>query len=121
MEVTASLNRYRQSPRKVRLVASALAGKKVDDAMNFLRVTVKRSAAPLEKLLESAISNAKAHNIEPGSLFVKSITVDEGPTMKRFMPRAFGVAKRINKRTSHVKLVLASQEVAAPKAAKAKK
>jgi large subunit ribosomal protein L22 len=120
MEVTASLNRYRQSPRKVRLVASAIAGKKVDDAMNILRVTVKRSAAPIEKLLASALSNAKSRNIEPSSLFVKTITVDEGPTMKRMMPRAFGVGKRINKRTSHVTLVLASKEVAAPKAKKAK-
>lgn len=116
MEVRASLNQYRQSPRKVRLVAEVIRGKKVADALVLMRVAVKRASSPLEKLIRSAVSNAKNnHSLEESKLYVKNITVNEGPTLKRFMPRAFGMAKRINKRTSHIELTLATKEAGGAK------
>ncbi|NCS98774.1 50S ribosomal protein L22 [Candidatus Parcubacteria bacterium] len=101
--VKAELKNYRQSPRKVRLVADLIRGKKAEDALTLLDFTVKRSSDPLRKLLESAIANAK-HNfdIPVNELFVKEIRVDEGPTLKRFRARAFGRASGIKKRTSRV-------------------
>lgn len=103
----ASLNNYRQSPRKVRLVASMLRGKSVAEARRILRTAVKFASLPLLKLLESGVANAK-HNakVGPESLFVKSILVDGGAVMKRSMPRAHGSAYQILKRTSHISLVL---------------
>ncbi|MES2953365.1 MAG: 50S ribosomal protein L22 [Patescibacteria group bacterium] len=112
MEVRASLNRYRQSPRKVRLVAAAINGKRASEALVFLGVTAKRSAGPIAKLVSSAVANAKNRQLDIETLYVKSVTVNEGPTLKRFMPRAFGVAKRINKRTSHVEIVLSDEKKA---------
>lgn len=101
--VKAELKNYRQSPRKVRLVADLIRGKKVDDALTLLTFTVKRTSNPLKKLLESAIANASHNfNIPIGELFIKEIRVDQGPTLKRFRPRAFGRASAINKRTSRV-------------------
>lgn len=102
----AFLKNYRQSPRKVRLVADLLKGKKVDDAMVELDFLVKRASIPLKKLLMSAVANAKATGANVEDLFIKEFRVDKGLVMKRFMPRAMGRASRINKRTSHVILVL---------------
>ncbi len=101
--VKAELKNYRQSPRKVRLVADLIRGKKVDEALTLLTFTTKRSSDPIKKLLESAIANAD-HNfsLKKQDLFVKEIRVDEGYTMKRFRARAFGRAASIRKRTSHV-------------------
>lgn len=101
--VKAELKNYRQSPRKVRLVADLIRGKQVQDALTLLDFTVKRSSDPLRKLLESAVANAK-HNfdIPVNELFVKEIRVDEGPTLKRFRARAFGRASGIRKRTSRI-------------------
>lgn len=105
--ITASLKNYRQSPRKVRLVANLIKGKKVTDAINMLEVVTKRSAGPLSALINSAVANAKNNfNIEKDTLVVKELRVDGGVVMKRSMPRARGSAFPIKKRTSHVLVVL---------------
>jgi large subunit ribosomal protein L22 len=91
--ITAKLNDYRQSPRKVRLVANLIKGKKVEDAKSSIKFLVKRASKPLSDLLDSAIANA-AHNfnITADKLFVKEFRVDEGAVLKRRMPRARGMA-----------------------------
>ena len=101
--IKAELKNYRQSPRKVRLVADLIRGKKAQDALTLLTFTVKRASDPIKKLLESAIANANHNfNISASELFVKEIRVDEGPTLKRWRARAFGRAAEIKKRTSRV-------------------
>lgn len=108
MDITAKLNYFRTAPRKVRLVADLIRGKKIETVMNQLKFCPKKTASPLIKLLKSAISNAK-NNFkikDSENLYVKKITVDEGPTLKRHMPRARGVASPIRKRTSHITLIL---------------
>ncbi len=120
--VTASLTNYRQSPRKVRLVANLIKGKSVTAAMDMLGVTTKRASDPLAKLLASAVANAKNLNIPLEGLVVKECRVDLGLTMKRHMPGARGTAFPIKKKTSHVHLVLAPKATKAIKApAKTKK
>jgi len=104
--VTASLTNYRQSPRKVRLVASLIKGKTVAQAMDLLGVTTKRSSDPLAKLIQSAIANAKDRGIGTDNLIVKECSVNQGVTMKRMMPGSRGSGFGIKKKTSHVKLVL---------------
>jgi len=107
----ATLKQYRQSPRKVRLVADLIRGKKVDRALTDLEFASKRASSVLKKLLDTAIAGAKHNfNVEKGDLFVKEITVDKGPTLHRWIPRARGRATPINKRTSHITVVLAEQE-----------
>lgn len=107
MEITAKLNDYRQSPRKVRLVASLLKGKKVEEAKNSLSFLVKRASSPLLNLLNSAIANAKNNfSLDEKELYIKDFRVDAGVTLKRRMPRARGMAYPINKRTSHVLIKL---------------
>lgn len=110
-EIKAQLNYYRMSPRKVRAVADLISGKQVTDALTQLNFANKRSALPLVKLLKSAISNAKNNfNIaDESKLMVKSMTVNGGATLKRYMPRARGVSNIIRKRTSHVAVVLEEQ------------
>ena len=105
--ITAKLNDYRQSPRKVRLVVNLMKGKKVEDAKNSLTFLIKRASKPLCDLLDSAIANAEHNfNITADKLFVKEFRVDEGVVLKRRMPRARGMAYPIKKRTSHVFLQL---------------
>ena len=106
----AILKNYRQSPRKVRLVADAVRGKKVADAITTLRFMPKRAAEPVKKLIESAFANAKNSSIETGSLIVKEISVNEGPILKRTMPRARGSANLIRKRTSLISVILGIKE-----------
>lgn len=103
MQITAKLNDYRQSPRKVRLVANLVKGKKVEEAKDILNFLVKRAAKPLSDLIDSAVANA-AHNfnLQKDNLFIKEFRVDEGTILKRRRPRARGMAYPINKRTSHV-------------------
>ncbi|MBP6855078.1 MAG: 50S ribosomal protein L22 [Candidatus Pacebacteria bacterium] len=116
----ASIPNYRQSPRKVRLVADLIKGKKVKDAELALSFLPKRAATPLLVLLRSAVANATQNSgIKVENLVVSDVRVDKGVTMKRFMPRARGSASRINKRSSHVLLVL-SEKVEKVKAVKAK-
>ncbi|MFH1713304.1 MAG: 50S ribosomal protein L22 [Candidatus Jacksonbacteria bacterium] len=107
MEVKAKLRYYRQSPRKVRLVTSFIRNLDVKSALDQLRFANKRAAEPIRKLIESAVANAK-HNFElnPNNLYIKHITVDDGPTLKRWRARAFGKAAMIKKRTSHVSVIL---------------
>jgi len=105
--ITARLNDYRQSPRKVRLVANLVKGKKIEDVKNTLAFLVKRASKPLSDLIDSAVANASHNfNISADQLYVKEFRVDEGAVLKRRMPRARGMAFPINKRTSHIFLEL---------------
>lgn len=106
--VRAKLRNFRMSPFKVREMADIIRGKGVEDAMNILEFTPRKSAVAMKKLLGSAIANAENnYNLDPDKLFIKTVFVDEGQTWKRFIPRAQGRAARINKRTSHITLELA--------------
>jgi large subunit ribosomal protein L22 len=107
----AFLKNYRQSPRKVRLVAELIKGKRVADALLILDTLPKRASGPVSKLLMSAISNAKQASIKEDNLFVENVTVNKGIVLKRSMPRARGSASRINKRTSHVALLLIEKTI----------
>jgi len=108
--VTAKLRFLKMTPRKVRLVADLVRGKQVDVACNALKVLNKRAAKPILKLIDSASANAK-HNfsLKEEGLKIETITVDDGPTAKRWMPRAMGRATTIRKRTSHVKIILTGE------------
>lgn len=110
--VKAELKNHRQSPRKVRIVADSIRGKSIEQAINILTFTSKKASLPLRKLLDSAISNATHNfNLKTEYLFVKEITVDGGPIIKRWRARARGRAFPIHKHTSHVKVVLAEKDV----------
>lgn len=108
----ARLSNLRIAPRKVRLVADLIRGKKVSQARDVLRFTIKKSRDPIWKLLESAVANAentaieKNERIDTDELYVTRIMVNEGRTLSRFQPRARGRACKIRKRSSHVELVL---------------
>ncbi|MFB3886872.1 MAG: 50S ribosomal protein L22 [Thermodesulfobacteriota bacterium] len=107
MEIRARLRFVRVGPRKARLVADLIQGKGSEEALNILTFTKKSAARILTKLLKSAIANAtQKKTIDVDKLYVKKIAVDQGPTMKRFQPRALGRATMIRKRTSHITLVL---------------
>ncbi len=107
MEVKAKLRYLRMSPRKVRYVADLIRGKNVNEALTTLNLSVKKAAKPLKKLLESAIANAKeTGKIDIDNLKIHRLLVDEGPTLKRFRPRAMGRATMIRKRTSHITIIL---------------
>lgn len=115
MEVKAQLRHLRMSPRKVRLVADLVRNKKVEEAQNILKFTVKRATNPLLKLLNSAIANAENNfKLDKSKLFISEIKVDQGPTLKRWKPRARGRVDPINKRTSHVTLILDTSEEVQP-------
>jgi|SRR3989344_978615 len=106
-EVTAQLNRLRVAPRKVRAVANFIKGKDVVKALYQLEFLMKRSAPHLIKLLKSAISNAEHnYNMVKENLYIKDLKVDEGVKLKRFKAKGFGRAARIQKKTSHIEIVL---------------
>ena len=105
----AFLKNYRRSPRKVRLVAGLLRGKSVKQAIAELDFLAKRSGMPFKKLLLGAVANAKQIGANTENLFIKELRVDKGITMKRMMPAAMGTGHRINKRTSHLSLLLAER------------
>lgn len=110
MQVSAKLNNYRKSPRKVRLVASLLRGLDAGKAENQLKFLVKGSAPDFEKLLKGAIANAENNfGLSKDNLFVKDIIVNEGTKLKIWLPRAYGKATLILKRTSNVELILAEK------------
>lgn len=103
----AILRNYRQSPRKVALAAALVRGKTAGVAITQLRFATKRASAPLIKLIESALSNARSQGVaNPEGLTIQEFRVDQGVTLKRMMPRARGSAARILKRSSHVILTL---------------
>jgi len=108
-EITAQLNNYRQSPRKVRIVAGAIRGKSVKESKSILDFVTKRATGPLHKLLNSAVANAKELGVSTENLFVKAITVDGGKILYRRRPAAHGSAHTIHKRTSHIKITLAAK------------
>lgn len=100
----AKLNYLRIAPRKVRLVADIIRGKSVFDARNILGFTIKKAAHPMLKLLNSAVANAGDMPVE--NLFISKVEVNEGPKLKRSRPRARGRAYEIQKKTSHIIIVL---------------
>ena len=100
----ASLNNYRQAPRKVRLIADLIKGKSAAQAQGILSHLIKKGALPMKKLLDSAVANAGA---DASTLVVKTATVDKGIVIKRWMPRAMGRAFPIHKHTSKVVIELA--------------
>jgi large subunit ribosomal protein L22 len=118
-EARAVARHVRVTPQKARRVVDLIRGKNATDAVSILRFAPQGAAEPIRKVLESAIANARvkadktAARFDERELFVASAFIDEGPTMKRFRPRAQGRAGRINKRTSHITVVVA------PKPAKA--
>ena len=105
----ASLNNYRQAPRKVRLITDLVKGKSADKAQAMLTHLVKRGALPIKKLLDSAVANS---GVPASELVVKLATVDKGVVIKRWMPRAMGRAFPIHKHTSHVVIELAKKSEA---------
>ncbi|WP_100405999.1 50S ribosomal protein L22 [Bacillus solitudinis] len=111
MQAKAVAKQIRIAPRKVRLVVDLIRGKQVGEAIAILRHTPKSASPVVEKLLNSAIANAE-HNyeMEPNNLVISEVFVDEGVTLKRFRPRAMGRASRINKRTSHITLVVTEKK-----------
>lgn len=110
-EAIARLNYLRMSPFKVRLVAETVKGKPVQDAIAILEHSTRRAGRPLVKLLKSAIANASEnHEMDPDALVVKNVMVDEGPTLKRWMPRAMGRATPIRKRTSKITIIVSEKE-----------
>jgi len=102
----ASLKNYRQSPRKVRLVADLVRGKNVEKALVLLSFLQKRAALPVKKLLESAVANAKQDGKNPADLVIKNIEVNEGIVFKRLEYRARGSANTLKKRTSRIAIEL---------------
>ncbi len=103
----AHLFNYRQSPRKTRLVADSIRGKRVSDALVHLDFMTKRATTVFHKLINSAVANAVHNNkVAQDKLFIKEVQVNKGVTMKRVRPRSRGMANRINKRTSNITLVL---------------
>ena len=112
MEVRALLRHTRTAPRKARLIAGLIRGKGVGDAINILQFTRRRASDTFQKLLKSAIANAEENHkvLDVEDLFVKTVMVDEGATWKRHMPRARGTSTMIQKKTSHITLVLEEKE-----------
>jgi ribosomal protein L22 len=109
--VRAQAKYVRSSARKARLVCDHIRGKSVDEARAILAVTPRAIARDWSKLLESAIANAEHnHELVGEDLYVKAVHADEGPTIKRFRPRAMGRATRIRKRTSHLTILLTPKD-----------
>ncbi|MFH1175541.1 MAG: 50S ribosomal protein L22 [bacterium] len=111
MEIKAHLKYLRISPRKVRLVADAIKGSDIKTAKTRLNLLVKRSSNPISKLLDSAVANAQHNfNLKKENLYIGNVIVNEGPSLKRWMPRAQGRATEILKRTAHITVILRERE-----------
>lgn len=120
MEVKAKARFIHMSPRKTRLVTDLLKGLNVNEAITQLKFINKRAAEPVLKLIDSAIANATHNfNLEKNNLYIKEIRVDQGPTLKRWTPKAYGRVAPIRKKSSHISLIL--DEVVAKKAKAGKK
>lgn len=111
MQAKAVAKTVRIAPRKARLVVDLIRGKQVGEAVAILRLTAKAASPIVEKVLKSAVANAE-HNydMDVNNLVVSEAYVDEGPTLKRFRPRAMGRASQINKRTSHITIVVSEKK-----------
>jgi large subunit ribosomal protein L22 len=112
MEASATLRYLRITPRKVRVVADLIRGKKVGLALAQLTYVEKRAALPLSKLLRSAVANADRASqgqLDVDTLFVRELQVGQGPMLKRFMPRAMGRAYKVMKKTSHISIVVGDE------------
>ena len=108
--VTAQLNNLRQAPRKVRMIVDLVRGKGVLKALQQLEFVIRRPAQPISKLLRSAIANAENnYNMVASNLYIKEFYVDEGVKLKRFRPKAMGAVGEVQKKTSHIRLVLAEK------------
>lgn len=111
MEATAKATYIRIAPRKVQIVLDLIRNQPADKAMAILKYTPKAACEPLEKLLKAAMANAENNNnMDPTRLYVSECFVGQGPTLKRMRPRAKGSSARINKKTSHITLVLKELE-----------
>ncbi|MBK6763227.1 MAG: 50S ribosomal protein L22 [Micrococcales bacterium] len=114
MEARACARYVRVTPMKARRVVDLIRGLPAAEAQAILRFAPQAASEPVGKVLDSAIANAaNNHSLDPNDLFVSEVYVDEGPTMKRFRPRARGSANRIRKRTSHITVVVASRSAMA--------
>ena len=114
MEATAHLRHFRMAPRKISVVAALVRGMPVEAAIHTLTWTKRAAARPVKKLIESAMANAtdkSKGSVDIDKLYVKSIHVDQGPTQRRYLPRAMGRATRMNKKSSHVHVVLSDEAV----------
>ncbi|HCC22730.1 TPA: 50S ribosomal protein L22 [Candidatus Falkowbacteria bacterium] len=110
MDVKAKAKFVRIAPRKARLVVDLVRGADVIEAIGQLTFNAKKSSPIVLKLLNSALANAEHnHNLQRNNLYIKEITVNDGPTYKRWMPRAFGRATPLRKRTSHIEVVLSEK------------
>jgi large subunit ribosomal protein L22 len=110
MEVRAVSKYLRVSPYKARLVADMVRGKRVSDALTLLKFSTKKSSRFVGKTLMSAVANAEnTKSMDVDNLYIKTILVDQGPTLKRFRPRAMGRATKILKRSSHLTVILAEK------------
>jgi len=119
MEIKASLNQLRMSPRKARLVADMVRGMKTDKALDQLRFGNKKAGLPILKLVESAIANAvNNYELDQDNLYIKSIMINEGATLKRWTPKAHGRATTVRKRSCHIHLTLAELKDSGKKTAK---
>ena len=111
MKVRAHTRFIRQSPYKVRRVLDLVRGLPVEEAQHVLRLTNRAAADPIAKTLRSAVANAEHnHALDAEDLVVAEAFADEGPTLRRYRPRARGRATRINKRTSHITIVVSDME-----------
>jgi large subunit ribosomal protein L22 len=107
----AILRKFRQSPRKVRMVADMIRGRSVEDALSILRFQPRKAARMLHKVLTSAIANATENeHADADRLVVKYVAIDPGPVEKRWLARSMGRANRLNRRTSHVTVEVEAQE-----------
>ena len=109
--VRASARYVRSAPRKARLVADQVRGRGIDEARAILRFSPRSAARDISRLIDSAAANAENnHELVADEMKIAEITVDEGPTLRRYRPRALGRATRINKRTSHISVALTPEE-----------
>lgn len=113
IEAMAKARWVKMGPRKMRLVADMVRGKQVRKAVNDLHFSNKRASIPVEKTVRSALANLlakdEAAKVDAGDVYIKTIMVDEGPTQKRWRPRAMGRATRIRKRTSHLTVIVSTR------------
>lgn len=118
MPAIAHQKGVRISPRKVAVVAALVRGRTVDDALTILDFTTRRAAGPVKEAIKSAAANAEHnHNYKPGTLEITEISITSGQRLKRFMPAARGRARRFQRKTSHIKVVVDGQQREARKTA----